>query len=107
MTLIVLEFLWKGLGKTEFFSWPTDWSFDKWNICLTVHIHWKVLMQFYMDKSHSLSTPMIMRSLDINDDSVWSQKKDEELLGNETPYLGVIRALVHLTTIYGQMFVLQ
>ena len=54
-------------------------------------------MQFYMDISHSLSTPMIMRSLDINDDSVWSQKKDEELLGDETPYFGAIRALVHLT----------
>ena len=49
-----------------------------------------------MDKSHSLSTPMIMRSLEINDDSVWSQKKDEELLGDETPYLSAIRALVHL-----------
>ena len=78
-------------------SWPIDWWFDKWNICLTVHIHWKVLMQFYMHKSHSLSTPMIMRSLDINDDSVWSQKKDEEFLGDKTLYLGAIRALVHLT----------
>ena len=38
----------------------------------------------YMDKSHSLSTPMIMVSLDINDDSVWSQKKDKEFLGDET-----------------------
>ena len=38
----------------------------------------------YMDKSHSLSTPMIIRSLDINDDSVWSQKKDEEFLDDET-----------------------
>ena len=38
---------------------------------------------------------MIMRSLDINDDSVWSQKKYEELLGDETPYLGAISALVH------------
>ena len=51
---------------------------------------------FYMDKSYSLSTPMIMRSLEINDDSVWSQKKDEEFLGDEI-YLGAIRALVHLT----------
>ena len=40
---------------------------------------------------------MIMRSLDINDDLVWSQKKDEEFLGDETPYLGAIRTLVHLT----------
>ena len=41
-------------------------------------------MQFYMDKSHSLSTPMIIRSLDINDDSIWSQKNDEDFLGDET-----------------------
>ena len=61
-----------------------------------MHIHWKILMQFYVDISHSLSTPMIMRSLDINDDSVWSQKKDEEFLGDEI-YLGAIRALVHFT----------
>ena len=52
---------------------------------------------FYMDKSYSLSTPMIMRSLEINDDSVRSQKKNEEFLGDETLYLGAIRALVHLT----------
>ena len=38
-----------------------------------------------------------MRSLDINDDSVLSQKKNEELLIDEAPYLGVIRTLVHLT----------
>lgn len=61
-----------------------------------MHIHWKILMQFYVDISHSLSTPMIMRSLDINDDSVWSQKKDESFLVMKL-YLGVIRALVHLT----------
>ena len=49
-----------------------------------------------MDRSHSLSTPMIMRSLDMNDDSFWSQSKDEEILGDETPYLSAIRALLHL-----------
>ena len=37
-----------------------------------------------------------MRSLDINDDSVWSQKKDESFLVMKL-YLGAIRALVHLT----------
>ena len=37
-----------------------------------------------------------MRSLDINDDSVWSQNKYEEFLGDETPYLSAIKALVLL-----------
>ena len=49
-----------------------------------------------MDKSHSLSTPMIMRSLEIKDDSFWSQEKDEGLLVDETPYLNAIRVLMHL-----------
>ena len=48
-------------------------------------------MRFYMNKLHSLSIPIIMRSLDINDDSILSQKKDEELLSDETLYLGAIR----------------
>ena len=39
---------------------------------------------------------MIMRLIDINDDLIWSQNKDEELFGDETPYLSAIRALVHL-----------
>ena len=39
---------------------------------------------------------MIMRSLDINDDSVWSQKKDEEFLGDETIFW-CNQALLHLT----------
>ena len=40
---------------------------------------------------------MIMRSLGINDDSIWFQKKDDEFHGDETSYLGAIKALVHLT----------
>ena len=49
-----------------------------------------------MNKSHSLSTSMIMRSFDIHRDSFWSQKKDEEFLGDETLNLSAIRVLMHL-----------
>ena len=45
-----------------------------------------------MDYSNSLITPMIMRSFEIHFDL---KKKDEELLGDETPYLSAIRALMH------------
>ena len=49
-----------------------------------------------MDKSHLLSTPMIVRSLEINGDSFLSQEKDEELLGDETSYLSATKILMHL-----------
>jgi len=74
----------KRSWKDKILSWPIDWEFDEWIFCPSINIHRKFLMWFYMDKSHSLSTPMIMRSLDINKDSLWSQKKDEEILGDET-----------------------
>ena len=36
-----------------------------------------------MDKSHSLCTPMVVRSLDVDKDPFRPQEKDEELLGPE------------------------
>ena len=41
----------------------------------------KVLKRFYMDKSHPLSTPMVVRSLDVNKDPFRPRENDEELLG--------------------------
>lgn len=49
-----------------------------------------------MDNSHPLSTPTVLRSLDINTDPFRPQKNDEELLGDETPYLSAIEALMYL-----------
>ena len=91
--------VWKGekvLVRQNFVLtyWLIIWQMKYLSISAYTHIRFDA---FYMDKSYSLSTPMIMRSLEINNDSVWSQKKDEELLDDETPYLGAIRALVHLT----------
>jgi len=56
----------------------------------------KVLKNFYMDKSHSLCTPMVVRSLDVDKDPFRPQEKDEELLGPEVPYLSAIGALMYL-----------
>ena len=47
-----------------------------------------------MDKSHQLSTLMIVKSLDINKDRFRPQEKDEEVLGDETPYLSAIGTLM-------------
>ena len=56
----------------------------------------KVLKRFNMDKSHSLCTPMVVRSLDVDKDPFRPQEKDEELLGPEVPYLSAIGALMYL-----------
>ena len=49
-----------------------------------------------MDKAHHLSSPMVVRSLDVKNDSFCPCKKDEELLDLEVPYLSVIGALMYL-----------
>ena len=50
-----------------------------------------------MDTSHPLSTPMIIRSLDINKDPYRPKEEDEEvLLGPEVPYSSAISALLYL-----------
>ena len=43
-----------------------------------------------MDKSHSLCTPMVVRSLDVNNDPYRPKEKHEELLGLKVPHLSAI-----------------
>ena len=87
------EFEMKDLGRTKF--------------CLILEIEYlnkgvfvhqetyimKVLKRFYMDKSHSLCNPMVVRSLDVNKDLFTPQ---EELHGPKVSYLSTIRALMYL-----------
>nr|AQY61295.1 Pol [Coffea arabica] len=56
----------------------------------------KVLKRFYMDKAHTLSTPMVVRSLDPNKDPFRPREENEEILGPEVPYLSAIGALMYL-----------
>ena len=49
-----------------------------------------------MDKAHPLSSPMVVRSLDVKKNSFRPCEKTEELLGLEVPYLSVIVALMYL-----------
>uniref|UniRef100_A0A2N9ITN2 Reverse transcriptase Ty1/copia-type domain-containing protein n=1 Tax=Fagus sylvatica TaxID=28930 RepID=A0A2N9ITN2_FAGSY len=51
----------------------------------------KVLKHFHMDKAHPLSTPMVVRSLDVKKDPFRPQEVGEETLGPEVPYLSAIR----------------
>ena len=56
----------------------------------------KVLKQFYMDKAHPLSTPMVGWSLDVKKDPFRPQEDDKETLYPEVPYLSAIGALMYL-----------
>ncbi|KAL8134520.1 hypothetical protein AgCh_009515 [Apium graveolens] len=56
----------------------------------------KILDRFYMDKAHPLTTPMVVRSLEVEKDPFRHRKQDEETLGPEVPYLSAIGALMYL-----------
>ncbi|XP_075104800.1 secreted RxLR effector protein 161-like [Nicotiana tabacum] len=49
-----------------------------------------------MDNAHPLSTPMVVKSLDINKDPFRPQENDEELVGDNTPYLSAVGLLMYL-----------
>ena len=49
-----------------------------------------------MDKSHPLSTPMIVRSLDVENDQFRPKEENEDIIGPEVPYLSAIGALMYL-----------
>ena len=55
-----------------------------------------MLKRFNMDKAHPLSTPMIVRSLDIKKDPYRPREENEKVLGPEVPYLSAIGALMYL-----------
>ncbi|GKF17708.1 hypothetical protein Tco_0062626, partial [Tanacetum coccineum] len=50
-----------------------------------------------MDKAKPLSTPMVGRSLNVDNDPFCPCEDDEEVLGPEVPYLSAIGALMYLT----------
>ena len=49
-----------------------------------------------MDKSHPLSSLMVVRSLEVTKDPFQPKEENEELLGPEVPYLIAIGALMYL-----------
>ena len=56
----------------------------------------KVLKRFGMDKVHPLSTPMVVRSLNIKKDPYHPIEENEKVLGPEVLYLSAIGALMYL-----------
>ena len=51
-----------------------------------------------MDTAHSLSTPMVVRSLDVTKDPFRPPECDSEILSPEATYLSAIGALMFLST---------
>ena len=49
-----------------------------------------------MDKTHPLSSPMVVCSLDVKNDLFHPCENCEKLLGPEVPYLSIICALMYL-----------
>lgn len=58
----------------------------------------KVLKRFNMDRSHPLSSPMVVRSLDLKKDPFGPKRDDEDVLCPEVPYLSAIGALMYLAS---------
>ncbi|XP_056688167.1 secreted RxLR effector protein 161-like [Spinacia oleracea] len=51
-----------------------------------------------MNQAHPLSSPMVVRSLEVDKDPFHPRKNDEEILGPEVPYLSAIGALMYLAS---------
>jgi hypothetical protein len=86
----------KDLGKTKF---CLGIQIEHFSNGIFVHQSMyteKVLKRFYMDNAHPLSTPMVVRSLDVKNDPFRPPEEDEEILGPEVPYLSAIGALMYL-----------
>ncbi|XP_075088241.1 uncharacterized protein LOC142170270 [Nicotiana tabacum] len=91
------EFEMKYLGKTKFYI-----GLQIRHMKVEIFVHQstyteKILKRFY--KAHSLSIPMVTRSLNIDKDSFRPHENDGELLGDETPYLNAIGAIYLLVEV--------
>ncbi|XP_021751847.1 uncharacterized protein LOC110717451 [Chenopodium quinoa] len=67
----------------------------EWNPCASINIE-KVLKRFSMDTTHPLSSPMVVRSLEVEKDPFRPRENDEEILCPEVSYLSEIGALMYL-----------
>ena len=91
------EFEMKDLGKTKFCIGLQIEHFPNGVLVHQSTYIKKILKRFNMDKAHPLSSPIVVRSLDMKNDRFHPCEKGEELLGPEVPYLSVIGALMYLT----------
>ena len=90
------EFEMKDLGKKKFCIGLQIEHFPSGVLVHQSTYIKKILKRFNMDKAHPLSSPMVVRSLDVKNDPFRPCEKGEELLGPEVPYLSAIGALMYL-----------
>ena len=90
------KFEMKNLGKTKYcLGLQIEHCSNDVLIHQSTYIE-KVLKRFHMDKSHLLSSPMVVRSLEVTKDLFRPEEENEELLGPEVPYLSAIGVLIYL-----------
>ena len=61
----------------------------------STNLYWENSEMIYTEKEHSLSIPMVVRSLDIDKDPFQPHENDKGLLGPKVPYFSVIGALLY------------
>ena len=97
IALLKNEFEMKDLGKTKY---CLGLQIEHMHNGILVHQSTyteKLLKRFNMDKANPLSTPMVVRSLNVDNDPFRPCEDNEEILGPEVPYLSAIGALMYLT----------
>jgi uncharacterized protein related to proFAR isomerase len=95
-TYLKNEFEMKDIGKKFFFLDLQIEHFQMEFLFISQTYTEKVMKHFYMEKAHPLSTPMVVRSLDVKKDYFHSRKDDEEILGPKVLYLSAIGSLIYL-----------
>jgi len=77
VTYLKNEFEMKDLGKTKFCLGLQIEHFQNEIIVHQLTYTQKVLKHFYMEKAHPLSTPMVVRALDVKKDHFRPREDDE------------------------------
>ena len=93
---LMREFKMKALGKTKFCLGLQIVHLKSGIFVHQCNYTEKVLKRFYMDKARPLSSPMVIRSLNIKDDPFRPQEENKKILGPKVPYLSAIGALMYL-----------
>ncbi|MFS7999224.1 putative RNA-directed DNA polymerase [Helianthus anomalus] len=95
--LLKKEFEMKDLGKTKYCLGLQIEHMSNGILVHQTNYTEKLLKRFNMDKANPLSTPMVVRSLNVENDPFRPCEGNEEVLGPEVPYLSAIGALMYLT----------
>ena len=87
------KFEMKDLGRTKFCLGLQIEHLSKGIFVHPLSYTERMLKCFNMDKAHPLSAPMVVRSLNVDNDLFLSQEDNEEILCLKVPYLSTIRAI--------------